>query len=669
MSRRWVAALPLLALAALTFAAFSPLLSAGFINYDDNDYVTGNPQVRAGLTLDGLFWAFTTFHASNWHPLTWLSHMLDVQLYGMRPWGHHLTSLLLHLASAILLFLFLKAATSAPVKAFLVAALFALHPLHVESVAWISERKDLLAGLCFLLTLIAWRRYALRPGPLRYLAAATPFALGLLAKPMLVTLPFLLLLLDLWPLRRLDTNASHRFTTAARLLAEKLPLLALSALSAAVTLRAQRESITDLWALPFPDRLENALVSLFTYVGRTFWPVDLAIFYPHPGGGRPLLLVILAAAGLLALTLLTIATLRRAPFLAVGWWWFAGMLVPVSGLVQVGSQASADRYTYLPSIGLFIALVWGFDLLADLLLPDTRRRALLPLFAALLIPLPLLTYRQASVWHDTTSLFAHAVKATGGSALAHHVLGLEHRNAGNLEEAVAEFRAAYLLDPINLDVNYSLALTLHRLGKAAEAEPHLRFLLAARPSGPKWSNNIGVILALTGDLPGAIASFREAVWQHPGRAGARANLANALRNAGETEEAIAEYREAIRIDPLGSGAIKGLGLLLADRGASAEAEELLRRAAALDPSDLEARFALAILLAGRGEDGEAISLLTLILARDPLSAAAHNNLGVLLARAGRTAEAREQFARALAIDPDLRDSRENLARIDGETTR
>jgi Flp pilus assembly protein TadD len=590
MSRRWVAALPLLALAALTFAAFSPLLSAGFINYDDNDYVTGNPQVRAGLTLDGLFWAFTTFHASNWHPLTWLSHMLDVQLYGMRPWGHHLTSLLLHLASAILLFLFLKAATSAPVKAFLVAALFALHPLHVESVAWISERKDLLAGLCFLLTLIAWRRYALRPGPLRYLAAATPFALGLLAKPMLVTLPFLLLLLDLWPLRRLDTNASHRFTTAARLLAEKLPLLALSALSAAVTLRAQRESITDLWALPFPDRLENALVSLFTYVGRTFWPVDLAIFYPHPGGGRPLLLVILAAAGLLALTLLTIATLRRAPFLAVGWWWFAGMLVPVSGLVQVGSQASADRYTYLPSIGLFIALVWGFDLLADLLLPDTRRRALLPLFAALLIPLPLLTYRQASVWHDTTSLFAHAVKATGGSALADTVVGRELMERGDHQAALDRFRSALAVDPGNLEANFNAAMALHALGRGEEATVHRDIILARRPPTAKWSNNIGVILALGGDLPGAIASFREAARQRPDYPEARQNLASALVSSGRVAEGVAEYREAVRLDPSDKDAWNNLGIALALLGRRGEAVGAFERALAIDPFFEDARY-------------------------------------------------------------------------------
>jgi hypothetical protein len=407
-------------LALLTVLAFLPSLGNGYVLLDDPLYVTGNAKVRQGITGEGLAWALTANVANNWHPLTMLSHMVDVEVFGLAPAGHHLTSLLLHLANVLLLFEALRRMTGAVFRSALVAAVFAVHPTRVESVAWIAERKDVLSGLFWMLALLAYLYYARRPSPGRYLLAGLSMALGLAAKPMLVTLPCVLLLLDLWPLGRRGLG---------RLILEKIPLFALSAASSVVTLHYQKASLAPLEALPWDLRLSNAAVSYVTYLGKAFLPRDLAVFYPFPAQ-IPLWQALGSAALIIVLTGLAAWRIRKSPWLLVGWLWFLGTLVPVIGLVQVGRQAMADRYTYLPFAGLFLAMVWG---LAELVAQRAVLRRALGVVAVLaVLILTAMTRSQARHWADSVTLFRHALAVTGDNDLAR--IGLAKALAARREE-------------------------------------------------------------------------------------------------------------------------------------------------------------------------------------------------------------------------------------------
>ena len=388
---------------------FGQTLRFDFVNYDDNDYVYGNPHVAHGLTARGMTWAFATGHASNWHPLTWLSHMVDCQLYGLKwPGGHHLTNVLLHAASTIILFLVLREMTGQLWPSAFVAALFAIHPLHVESVAWVAERKDVLSGLFFMLTLAAYVRYARRPFSLgRYLLVAALFALGLMAKPMLVTLPFVLLLLDYWPLGRFSPriavdgrteNGRGRLSIAMPLLLEKLPLLSLAAISCVVTVWAQRGAVSSLDVVPFSSRVANAAISYTAYLGQLFHPIGLAVFYPHPKNNVPIGEVFGAFLLMAGIFAAVIASRRKCPYLLVGWLWYVGTLVPVIGLMQVGAQARADRYTYLTQIGLYIAIAWGVSQLSSVW--PHRRWVCGATSALVMVLLAICAWGQASYWCD-----------------------------------------------------------------------------------------------------------------------------------------------------------------------------------------------------------------------------------------------------------------------------
>ncbi|HZN54386.1 MAG TPA: tetratricopeptide repeat protein [Candidatus Polarisedimenticolaceae bacterium] len=524
------------ALLALTLAAYAPSLRNGLTNYDDDVYVTANPHVKHGLDAEAVRWAFTTTRAANWHPLTWIAHTLDWSAYGARPLGHHLSSLLLHAANAILLFLLLERMTAEVWPSALVAALFAAHPLHVESVAWIAERKDVLAALFWLLAAWAYVTYSRAPSARRMAVVAALMAAGLLAKPMPVTLPFALLLLDVWPLRR--TDAGWR-----RLVAEKIPLFVLGAASCAVTLAVQRAggAVASWTRIPLPERIGNALWSYLAYLGATVWPSGLAAIYPYPSA-IPWWRWGIAAAVLAAISAIALRLRSTRPWLAVGWLWFLGTLVPVIGLVQVGVQARADRYTYVPLIGVFVMIAWS--------VPARMRRRLSIPAAAVVAALAVATGVQARVWRDSATLFAHALAAAGGSATAHVNLGAALEGAGRDDEALGHYEEALKLDPGSRPAHNRIAGLLARRGRLDEAADHYLDVLRRIPSDPETLSNYGIVLARQGRLPDAIDTFRAALAAGPENpASVHTNLGNALLLSGKRVEAIAEYREALRLDP------------------------------------------------------------------------------------------------------------------------
>ena len=483
-----------LLLIAATLVVFWQVTGHGLLAYDDDVYITDNLCVQDGLTRDAIQWAFVTRLNANWHPLTWISHMVDYELYELDPLGHHLTSLLLHMANVVFLFLVLRRMTKSLWKSGFVAALFAIHPLHVESVAWVSERKDVLSTLFWIFTMWAYIRYTERPILSRQLLVVAVFALGLMAKPMLVTLPFVLLLLDYWPLRRLKqagAKARDLALSAFDLVWEKIPLFALAVASSIVTYQAQQTggTVAAFDKLPFSVRAANALVAYVGYIGKMIWPRGLCALYPHREGGLPEWQVIGAGLLLVCVTVFVILMGRRRPYLAVGWLWYVGTLVPVIGLVQVGEQAMADRYTYVPLIGLFIMIAWGIpDVLGrgdaetrrrgDVAVPAEgfRDRVVLPAVAAAVIgAFMVCSWIQVGYWQDDLSLFRHATEVTKDNYIAHANVGTALASRGRTEQASEEFREAIRIQPDAPKPHYNLAVMLYQMGEYSEAwkELHL----------------------------------------------------------------------------------------------------------------------------------------------------------------------------------------------------
>jgi tetratricopeptide (TPR) repeat protein len=499
------------ALAIATFALYARVRGFAFLHFDDNMYVTENPVVRQGLTGSGIGWALTTLHFSNWHPLTWLSHMADVELFGLDAGAHHLVNVALHALNAAILFLVLSRMTGATGRSLLVAALFAAHPLHVESVAWVSERKDVLSTFLGFLALGAYTRYAALAGaaargrpPLgAYALVAVLFAASLMAKPMWVTLPFLLLLLDVWPLQRLAGSPVERDPLpppvprhpAGRLVGEKLPLLALSAASSALTVVAQeRGGALRGFDLDLGVRAANAAVAYVRYLGKALWPSSLLPQYAYPAG-LPAWQVLGSALLLLAITGLALVRARRAPWLAVGWLWFAGMLVPVIGLVQVGAQSMADRYTYVPLVGLFVAVAWGGAALAR---SPAVRQGLQAGAVLAVLALAAVAWRQLGHWSDHVSLFRHAVALEPENALAHHILSQGLADRGDLDEALAHADAAVRLDPGLARIHKNRGYVLFRLGRVDESIAALRTAVALQPDYAEAWGNLAVAFAWKG---------------------------------------------------------------------------------------------------------------------------------------------------------------------------
>jgi tetratricopeptide (TPR) repeat protein len=584
-----------LGLGAVTLVVYSQVLSHQFINFDDDLYIWGNPMVIDGLTLKGITWAFTTFHSANWHPLTWLSHMLDSQLFGLNAGGHLLVNALIHTANTLLLFLFLKRVTGARWRSAIVAALFALHPLHVESVAWAAERKDTLSTFFGLLCLLAYARYVEKPSRAKYALVAVWLALGLMAKPMLVSWPFLLLLLDYWPFRRLEwrpADGIKRFATSwLPLIREKLPLFCLVAASMLVTYSAQAYggAVVGLTAEPLSWRLANSLVSYAKYFLLTFWTEGLAIYYPSSPHTAPAWQWSAALILLGTLTAVALRSARERSYLIVGWLWFLGTLVPVIGWVRAGDQAMADRYTYIPLIGLFIALVFG---LADLASTWRLGRVFVATAsAATLLLSAYLTTLQISRWHDSETLFTHVLSVTSDNAVAQNNLGSVLGQRGKHAEAIPHFAEAVRIKPHYFDALENLGMALREQGKAAEAVGFFQRAIRVKPESAKT------------------------YWQ----------LGLALEDQ-RSDDAMQQFYHAVKLTPQDSGMRTNLGLKLADRGQLAEATEQLNEALRLDPNSFEAHNNLGLVLFASGKEEEGLREFSVALRLKPDSAVARENL-------------------------------------------
>ena len=598
-----------LLLTAAAIIAFQQLSQCDFINYDDDVYVTENIHIQDGITAQAIRWAFTTGYAANWHPLTWMSHMLDVQLFDLKPRWHHLTNLLFHIANTLLLFCIFHRMTKAPWKSAFVAALFAIHPLHVESVAWVAERKDVLSTFFWMLTMVSYIHYVEQPRLKNYLAIFIFFALGLMAKPMLVTLPFTLLLLDYWPLQRLEPKksaqelstrvneplyankrkgkssrnhtsgsgpapdsirgpvrtlpgmvkeekpAAHKYQWAVvqPLLLEKIPLLALAALSCIVTYFVQQKggAVGSIEEVSWDVRIANALVSYIIYIGKTFWPNNLAVFYPHPGS-LPLWQPMGAGLLLIAVTVSVIRTAKRLPYLTVGWLWFTGTLVPVIGIVQAGAQAMADRYTYIPLIGLFVMAAWGIPELLKkwqpARFPTPRKETLFASSSLVLLSLFIVTRTQVGYWRNSIALYGHSLKVAGPSDVILCNRGVAYGKVGNHAQAIEDFDRAIEINPKDANAYQNLGVTYAKLGNHRQAIEDFDRAIEINPEYAEAYYNRGFIYGKLGDFRQAISDYDRAIEINPDYVKAYYNRGIVYGILGNNRQAIEDIKTAARFD-------------------------------------------------------------------------------------------------------------------------
>jgi tetratricopeptide (TPR) repeat protein len=670
-------------LAGIVWIAFDQTLHHEFVNYDDGPYVYSNPRIASGLSLANLLWAFTHVHSANWHPLTTISHMLDCQLYDLQPWGHHLTNILLHAAAVILLFFALREltinsrarpsgapkATDGPAvrpyqvwaSAF-VAALFAIHPLRVESVAWVAERKDVLSGVFFMLTLLAYARYARgdRFSWSRYTSVLVLFALGLMCKPTLVTLPFVLLLLDYWPLRRVR----DQWSVIRRLILEKIPLFVLSAASCVATILAQKEAFAPIRAVPLQERLANAVVAYVEYMGQAIYPAHLAVLYPYSEGGLSVAQVILALLFLLMVSVIFFVWRKTYPFALTGWLWFVGMLVPMIGIVQVGSQPRADRYTYLPEIGLYILVTWGT---MELLKSWRHKREVLPIAAAVLIGgFVTLSYFQTSYWLNSETLWRHTVDVTSRNYIAHNNLAGTLLEKGQLNEAIANYREALEIKPDVAEVQSNLGNALLREGNVEEAIVHLQKALQIDPAYAEAYNHMGSALMKKGQAGEAIGYYQKAVQLNTSYADPYNNLGVAFLRNGQVDEAIAYYKKAVTINPGSAEMQYNLGNALARKGNWADAIACYQAALSTERDFVKAakiRNNLGAALEKLGKSDEALEQFSQAVQINGNYPEAHCNLARMLAQLGRRDEAVGHLREALRLKPGYEEARKRLREL------
>ena len=629
-----------------TLAVYWQVQDHEFVNYDDNRYITENGHVQLGLTGENIVWAFTTPYASNWHPMTWLSHMLDYELYGDRPKGHFLTNVLLHITNALLLFMVLFRLTGAIWQSAFVAVLFALHPLNVGSVAWAAERKNVLSTLFWLLTMWVYISYVNNPSIKKYGWVALFLALGLMSKPMLVTLPFVLLLLDYWPLRRWNiknTNGSIEQTTnpvpLSRLILEKTPLLLLVIGSIITTLIVQKigGAVQSLDTYPLKARFINALVSYVSYLQKMVWPSNLSVFYPHPEGALPVWKGILCGMVLVGITILAVKWIRKAPYFAVGWFWYLGTLVPVIGIVQVGAQAMADRYAYVPLIGIFIILAWGISGLLEKW--DQRKKALPIAAGVVILVLMVVAWVQVGHWKNSITLFKHAISVTENQypsfSDAHNNLGRALELKGDIGAAIIHYKNAIKINPKENTGYYNIGEILSSISRFEEAKiyykaaiTHYKTAIKSSPNDANVYVNLGYFFEKTGNIDAAITHYKTAIKTNPNRVKAYINLGRMLSGVSRFEEAKTYYEEAIRVKP----------------------------------NSRIAHYNLANALSRQGDMEKAITHYKTAIKINPDYPQALSNLGILLAQQGSLKEAINYFQEALRFKPDLILVRKNLER-------
>lgn len=624
-------------LAGITLALYWPATNHDFVSYDDGIYIIDNPHVNTGLSSANVAWAFRTGYAGNWHPLTWLSHMLDVQLFGLRPGWHHLINLLFHAANTVLLFLLLERMTGSTWRSAFVAALFGWHPLHVESVAWAAERKDVLSGFFFMLTLLVYGKYVARRSELQnpksetntkfedrklyYAAALILLALGLMAKPMLVTLPFLLLLLDVWPLGRVSSvecrgstevrNGKFEVRSFIPLIVEKIPFFALTLVSCVATFIAQKGggAVVPIKVLSFSERLENAIVASASYLAKLLWPAKLSILYPLRAD-VPLGAVLVSLAILVLITTWTLWRIRTSPPLFVGWFWYLGMLVPVIGLVQVGMQQMADRYTYLPLIGVFIMITWEVPnwvmartpaeaekKVASHPLQTGSTRVLAIMGGFILVSCLFATGRQLAYWQNSETLFGHAARVTDRNYVAFSNHGQALFRQRKLEEATAEYEHAIALDPHLDAARLGLGEALMQQGKYDQAAEQFAKVLELQPENSAARLQLGVLYGRQGKYDEAVAAFSEVLRQEPDNAAAHNNLGNVLTLQGKEEEAVRHFEKAVELNPNHASARNNLALAYKKLGRTADAIAEYQTAIKLNPQQTEAINNLAWTLA------------------------------------------------------------------------
>jgi protein O-mannosyl-transferase len=611
-------------LVAAVLIAYGSVTDLGFTSFDDDKYVTNNPHVLQGLSVKTAQWAFTHAYAANWHPLTWMSHMLDVRLFGLNPVGHHMVSLLFHILNVVLLFLVLNRMTKSVWRSAFVAMLFGVHPIHVESVAWIAERKDVLSTFFWMLTMLAYVYYVERRNAFRYLAVLVLFALGLMAKPMLVSLPLILLLLDYWPLQRQSAEVGW-----GRLVAEKAPLFVLAAASCVITIIVQRAggAVLALEKIPVGIRIANAFVSVVKYIGKMLWPTQLSAYYPHPMDSLPLWIVAGAIVLCVVATIMAIIVRKRAPFVTVGWTWYLITLVPVIGIVQVGEQAMADRYSYVPLIGLFLLIAWGVpEFLSRREQPATRQSrrqedkkahsqteprsefGLATVAMVVVLAMMLMTFRQVGCWKDDFALFSHALDVAPDNYFAHDHVGA----------------------------------TLFEKGEYSRALKHATRAVEIKPDSPSAQSNLGGMLVKLGKPQDALAHLQSAVKLSPGFAEAQYNLGNVLLMLGRIAEAEVHIKNALRIDSTMAQALCCYGFILYRKGNVDEAIEHLREAVRLNPDYWASHYYLGTIFLQLGKTDEAIAALLELLRINPNDLEGHRNLSLAYEKKGDLTKAQQE---------------------------
>ncbi|MGD0398957.1 MAG: tetratricopeptide repeat protein [Syntrophobacteraceae bacterium] len=700
-----------LLLTAAAIIAFQQLSQCDFINYDDDVYVTENIHIQDGITAQAIRWAFTTGYAANWHPLTWMSHMLDVQLFDLKPRWHHLTNLLFHIANTLLLFCIFHRMTKAPWKSAFVAALFAIHPLHVESVAWVAERKDVLSTFFWMLTMVSYIHYVEQPRLKNYLAIFIFFALGLMAKPMLVTLPFTLLLLDYWPLQRLEPKksaqelstrvneplyankrkgkssrnhtsgsgpapdsirgpvrtlpgmvkeekpAAHKYQWAVvqPLLLEKIPLLALAALSCIVTYFVQKKggAVISIEAFPLGARIANGCVSYIIYIGKTIWPSNLAVFYPHPRL-QPLWQVLGAVLFLGAVSFAVIRAAKRFPYLAVGWLWFAGTLVPVIGIVQVGSQAMADRYTYIPLIGLFVMAAWGIPDLLKKWQPTRppRQEVLFASSVLILACFLIVTWIQVGYWRTSIALYDHSLKVTRPSVGILCNRGVAYSKLGDLRQAISDYDRAIELNPKYAEAYNDRGVAYSKIGDHRQAVSDYDKAIEINPKYAGAYDNRGAVYAELGNHRQAISDYDRAIEINPKYAVAYNDRGITYGKLGKYKRAIEDYDRAVEINPKYAAAYLNRAAAYSDLGNQRQAISDYDRGVEIDPGNADAYDSRGEAYAKLGDHWKAISDYDKAIEINPKHAGAYNGRGAAYAKLGNRNQALSDYDRAIEISPE-----------------